>query len=145
MNTTNNERVVAAFDFDGTLSTRDNVVPFLHRVAGTRGTLRAATTSAVRVATNPRATHSRRSLQGGVVQRVFAGRDARSVDALARDFAADIVQRHLRAEAVARTEWHREQGHRVVIVSASFGAYLRPIAQQLGLGVAATGLEADAR
>ena len=27
--------VVAAFDFDGTLSNRDNFVPFLRRVAGT--------------------------------------------------------------------------------------------------------------
>ena len=89
VSTTNDEHVVAAFDFDGTLSTRDNVVPFLHRVAGTRGTLRAATTSAVRVATNRRAQRTRDVLKAEVVQRVFAGRDARSVDALARDFARD--------------------------------------------------------
>ena len=29
--------VVAAFDFDGTLSPRDNFVPFLRRFAGTAG------------------------------------------------------------------------------------------------------------
>jgi len=28
--------VVAAFDFDGTLSTRDNLAPFLRRLVGTR-------------------------------------------------------------------------------------------------------------
>ena len=33
--------VVAAFDFDGTLSDRDNVVPFLRRVAGTAATAQA--------------------------------------------------------------------------------------------------------
>jgi phosphatidylglycerophosphatase C len=145
VNTTNDERVVAAFDFDGTLSTRDNVVPFLRRVAGTRATLRAATTSTVRVATSARAKRTRDALKAEVVRRVFAGRDAESVDALARDFAVEVVHRHLRAEAVARTEWHREQGHRVVIVSASFGAYLRPVAQQLGLdAVLATELEVGA-
>ena len=32
--------VVAAFDFDGTLSPRDNFVPFLRRFAGTSATHR---------------------------------------------------------------------------------------------------------
>ena len=139
---TDNARVVAAFDFDGTLSTRDNVVPFLHRVAGTRATLRTATTSALHVATSPRAQRTRDALKADVVRRVFAGRDAAAVGDLARDFASDIMRRHLRAEALARTEWHREQGHRVVIVSASFGVYLRPVAQELGFdAVLATELE----
>ncbi len=42
--------VVAAFDFDGTLSPRDNFVPFLRRFAGTPATARAFTVGALRVA-----------------------------------------------------------------------------------------------
>ena len=33
-------RVVAAFDFDGTLSTRDNFVPFLTELVGIDGTVK---------------------------------------------------------------------------------------------------------
>ncbi len=134
--------VVAAFDFDGTLSTRDNVVPFLHRVAGLRTTLGAVGASALYVVTRARAQPIRDGLKTDVVRRVFAGRDAGLVGDIADEFAADIVRRHLRADAVARAQWHREQGHRVVIVSASFGVYLRPVARQLGLdAVLATELE----
>ena len=137
-------RVVAAFDFDGTLSTRDNVVPFLLRIAGTRTALGAAAASGWRVVTSSRADRTRDALKAEIVRRVFAGRVAAAVDDLGREFAADIVRRHLRADAVARAEWHREQGHRVVIVSASFGVYLRPVAQHLELdGVLATELEVD--
>ena len=46
-------------------------------------------------------------------------------------FAFEIVQRHLRADMVQRADWHRTQGHDLVIVSASLGVYLRPIAEQL--------------
>ncbi|MCJ7436243.1 MAG: HAD-IB family phosphatase, partial [Acidimicrobiia bacterium] len=39
---------------------------------------------------------------------------------------------HVRPDIVARAEWHREQGHERVIVSASFACYLRPVAARLG-------------
>jgi len=111
--------VVAAFDFDGTLSTRDNVVPFLRCVAGFRTTIGAIGASALHVVTNARVQPLRDGLKTDVVRRVFTGRDAGLIDDLADEFAADIVRRHLRADAVARVQWHREQGHQVVIVSAS--------------------------
>lgn len=137
--------VVAAFDFDGTLSTRDNVVPFLLRVAGVPATARALAVGAAGLATAGRAGRTRDALKEAVVRRVFAGRDTNSVDVLARQFAEDIVRRHMRTDAVARVRWHQEQGHRVVIISASFAVYLRPVATALGLdAVLATELELDA-
>ena len=40
--------------------------------------------------------------------------------------------------------WHRAQGHHVVLVSASFGVYLRPLAEALGVdGVVATELTVE--
>ena len=45
-----------------------------------------------------------------------------------------------------RADWHRTQGHRLVIVSASLGVYLRPIAERLRFdAVLATELEVGAR
>ena len=44
------DAVVAAFDFDGTLSPRDNFVPFLRRVAGGPAVAGAFATGGVRVA-----------------------------------------------------------------------------------------------
>jgi phosphatidylglycerophosphatase C len=134
--------VVVAFDFDGTLSPRDNVIPFLRHVAGTPATIAACTTGAWHLATAGPAHWSRNHVKAEVIDQVFRGRTATDVDDAARTFAADVIDRHLRAEALARADWHRDQGHRLVIVSASLAVYLQPIAEHLGFdAVLATDLE----
>jgi phosphatidylglycerophosphatase C len=133
---------VAAFDFDGTLSPRDNFVPFLRRVAGTPAVAGAFATGALHVARAGRAHWSRNGMKTELLQQLVGGRDAADVDDTARTFAADVLARHLRAEAVERADWHRTQGHRLVIVSASLAVYLRPIAEHLRFdAVLATELE----
>jgi phosphatidylglycerophosphatase C len=135
---------VAAFDFDGTLSTRDNFVPFLHRCSGTPLLARAFVAGGLDMLRSGPSQWSRNHMKTEVLERLFAGRDADDVEATAREFAADILAHHLRAEAVETADWHRTQGHRLVIVSASLGVYLRPIAEQLRFdAVLATELEVD--
>ena len=81
-------------------------------------------------------------MKAEILEQLVGGRDAADLDDTARTFAADVVARHLRAEAIERADWHRTQGHRLVIVSASLACYLRPIAQHLRFdAVLATELE----
>jgi len=129
--TSANRPAVAAFDFDGTLSPRDNFVPFLRRVAGTSAVAGAFAAGAVHVAKAGRAHWSRNGMKAELLQQLVGGRDAANLDDTARTFAADVLARHLRSEAVERADWHRTQGHRLVIVSASLAVYLRPIAERL--------------
>jgi phosphatidylglycerophosphatase C len=137
--------VVAAFDFDGTLSTRDNFMPFLFRVAGVSTATQMLATSGVRVACNGRSDWRRDALKAEVLRRTFTGYDAERLDAIGRAFAFDIMRRHLRAEAVDRVDWHRTQGHKLVVVSASLGVYVRPVAERLRFdAVLATELEVGA-
>ena len=51
---------------------------------------------------------------------------------------ANALWRRLRPEALARLDWHRQQGHRLVIVSASPRCLLQPIAEQLNVELVAT-------
>ena len=68
-----------------------------------------------------------------------------ALDEAGRAFASEIVRRHLRADMVERADWHRTQRHTLVIVSASLGAYLRPLADRLEIDDAlAVELVADA-
>jgi phosphatidylglycerophosphatase C len=138
------ERVVAAFDFDKTISTRDNVVPFLRAVVGrtrlTR-TLLAIGPRLVRAALND---ERRDAAKVALVRRTLAGYDAGRIAAVAAEFADDVVAHHLRPDVVERVAWHRNQGHELVIVSASFTSYLDPIAARLGFAaVLATELAVD--
>lgn len=119
---------VAAFDFDGTLARRDTLVPFLRRV---RGTARVAT-AALRAATR---TRDRDELKVAMIGHLFRGVAADDLDRWGRSYASTLPAL-LRPEMRERVDWHRREGHAVVIVSASLGAYLRPLAEQLGLDAA---------
>jgi phosphatidylglycerophosphatase C len=123
--------VVAAFDVDRTVTTRDCVVAFLRRVSGTVPFAgRMALASARLVPAIARGERDRAKEQAAKI--VFAGRRAVDVDAVGDGFAATVVRSWLRDDTVARLRWHQSQGHDVVLVSASFGAYLRPLGDRLG-------------
>lgn len=129
-------RTIAVFDFDKTLSTRDNVVPFfvaaLGRTAVARGLLRSI----------PDVLCGRRDAIKAHFVRALAGRDEQEVRALAARIADDVIARHLRPDVVARVAWHQRRGDEVVIVSASFSWYLEPVAVHLNIDhVLATDLE----
>jgi phosphatidylglycerophosphatase C len=124
--------VVAAFDFDGTLSTRDNLVPFLRRLAGTARVAGAVVRTAPRLLAAAVSDRRRDAAKAALLRRMLTGRDPDALGECAESFAGDVVAGHLRAEALERVEWHRRQGHALVIVSASLADYLRPIGERLG-------------
>ncbi|HET8617950.1 MAG TPA: HAD-IB family hydrolase [Acidimicrobiales bacterium] len=119
---------VAAFDFDGTLARRDTLVPFLRHVRGTPRVLAAAARSAVR-------SRDRDALKVAVIGHLFRGVPADRLARLGEAYVPTLVEL-LRPEMVERVRWHQAEGHAVVIVSASLGAYLRPLAARLGLDAA---------
>ena len=121
---------VAAFDFDGTLARRDTLVPFLRRACGTHRVAAAAGLAAL-----GRSRRERDLLKVAVLARLFRGMPAERLDALGRGYVPTLVGL-LRPEMVERVRWHRDHGHAVVIVSASLGAYLRPLAEHLELDAA---------
>ena len=132
---------VAAFDFDGTLTRRDTLVPFLRLVAGTPAWSRAALTC-VRHLTERDPGRRRDRVKATMVQQVFAGRSVATVETLAARYAAELTA-SLRPDSVARVAWHHGQGHRLVLVSASLAMYAAPAARALGFDdVIAVGLVA---
>jgi phosphatidylglycerophosphatase C len=119
---------LAAFDFDGTLARRDTLVPFLRQVRGTPRVVGAAARAVLR-------TRDRDTVKVATIGHLFRGTPADALDAAGRAYVPTLVDL-LRPEMVERVRWHQDQGHGVVIVSASLGAYLRPLADHLGLDAA---------
>ena len=64
-----------------------------------------------------------------LLRSLLAGRDASWFRAAGEAFAATL-ERRLRPEMVGQVAWHREEGHELVIVSASLMTYLDPFARQ---------------
>jgi len=118
-------RTVAAFDFDGTLTRRDAVVPFLASVAGWPAVARA-------LAPEARTLHGDRdAAKARVLMRILAGRDQEEVQDAGSRFATTV---RVTTEMRRRIEWHRREGHELAIVSASLDVYLLDVARDLGVG-----------
>lgn len=125
------ETVIAAFDFDGTLTTSDSVVPFLRRFLWRRPALVGVVrrTPAGLVAAAKR---DRDGLRSAATAALLRGVPAAAVDHHASEFAEEIIASRLRPDTTQRLAWHIAQGHRVIFVSASYESYLLPIAAHLG-------------
>jgi phosphatidylglycerophosphatase C len=123
-------RAVAAFDFDGTLTRRDTLVPFLRLVAGTPSWARASL-SCVRHLADRDAGQRRDRMKATMIRRVFAGRAVTTVEPVAERYAVEMTDR-LWPGSLERVAWHGAQGHRLVLVSASLALYARPAAEALG-------------
>ncbi len=137
--------VVAAFDVDGTLTTRDCVLPFLIAVAGPTGLALALARRAPALAP-ALVRRDRDTMKALATAAVFTGRPLASVEQAGRAFAPRIVDRWLRADTLATLRRHAASGDDVVMVSASYAVYLRPVAEHLGLAtgrVVATELGVD--
>jgi phosphatidylglycerophosphatase C len=139
-------RTVAAFDFDGTLTQRDTLVPFLMRVRGRATVLRALAANAPALARTVVDAESRHHAKESLLIATVHGWWLDELRPLAEDYAQHVVQTQLRPDRLARLCWHQQQGHDVVLVSASPELYVGAVARLLGCtGTIATQLEVDRR
>lgn len=129
--TAGDQRVVAAFDFDGTLIARDSLVPFLAHATSRRRVITALARDIGPVMAGARELGLRDAAKTRLLDRLLAGDDPARLADLGRDYA-DQLHLSLRPEMVERIAWHRGCGHELVIVSASLRYYLEPLAERLG-------------
>lgn len=131
--------VVAAFDVDETLTVRDCVIPFMRRVGGTglliRTSLRAFPLFLRR---------DRNAVKAHFVSAVFANRPLTEVESHGISFASTVASKWMRQDVCSRLRWHQDQGHVVVLVSASLSPYLHPLGDLLEVdAVLCTELHSD--
>jgi phosphatidylglycerophosphatase C len=131
---------VAAFDFDGTLVPGDSLPGFLTRLLGRRRFTRVLAGAAPAMLEGYRRS-GRDGSKAALLQRALAGQPGSHVAAVGEDFGFGLAGR-IRPEMRARLAWHRQQGHRRVLVSASLAVYLEPFGRLAGFDeVIATRLE----
>jgi phosphatidylglycerophosphatase C len=134
------QRGVAAFDFDGTLVPGDSLPRFLARLLGRSGFSCVLAQAAPAMLVGYRQT-GRDGSKAALLRRALAGQDGSQVGRVGEEFGARLASR-IRPEMATRLAWHRKQGHRQVLVSASLAVYLEPFGRVAGFDeVIATRLE----
>lgn len=122
--------IVAAFDFDGTLTKHDTLRGYLVALVGPR---RLAVASARNVSGFVRAARDR-SMRDSVKERFLRacidGVPLERAVAVANTYAPTIA---LREDVVAHLRGHQQHGHTTLIVSASPSVYVRAAARMLGI------------
>lgn len=133
-------RKVAAFDFDGTLAKGDSLVPFVIRLLGNRKVAQAVLAHAPAFAAISLGKGDRDKTKEKFIARLLAGHSAEEVHALGNTFADDLLSTRMFDDTLGRVSWHRDQGHELVLVSASLDVYLKPLCEQLGFDGSVTTL-----
>jgi phosphatidylglycerophosphatase C len=124
---------VVAFDFDGTLTRRDTLGPFLREVAGTGALLRAFAGDAPRLVLAGVGAGSRDEAKDRMLRKLLRGRHHAELVARGSEYATRIATNGVRPEMIERVRWHAAEGHEVAIVSASLDIYLERTAELLGI------------
>jgi phosphatidylglycerophosphatase C len=133
---------LALFDFDGTLTTRDSLMPFLRHVVGTPRFVAGMAALSVPLLTYALGYMRNDVAKQRVIGHFLGGRERAEIEAAGREFARDHLPGLLRASTLAALHAHQEGGDTCVLVSASLDVYLQPWADQHGLdAVLCTGLE----
>jgi phosphatidylglycerophosphatase C len=138
-------RRVAAFDFDGTLTQRDTLLPFLREAAGTVTVALAAVVTSPRLLAAALDDDRRNAAKAAFLRRTLKGREERALRELGARLVDNVLADGMRAENVDRLRKHLEDGDEVVIVSASPALYVELFGERLGAkAVLATRLEVGA-
>ena len=123
-------QTVAAFDFDGTITTKDTFVPFICQTFGYGRVLRAFAQHAPRALLAGRGISNRDRLKELLVRSLFSGESVERLSVVGQLYATTLGPL-LRATALQRIAWHKAEGHRCIMVSASLDIYLREVANTL--------------
>ena len=126
------QQVVAAFDFDGTLTTADTLLSFIRFTHGRcrflLGFLRYAPLlllMKLRLYPNGKAKEK-------VFSYFYKGTTHEQFAQWGRDFA-DIAATMLSSEMMKTLRWHQAEGHTVCVVTASIEEWVRPVCERLGV------------
>lgn len=133
-------RGVAAFDFDGTLVQGDSLPRYLSRLLGPRRFASVLSRSSPTMLAAYRSS-GRDGAKAALLARAVSGLDAAAAVEAGESFA-EMLANEIRPQMRERIEWHRGNGHKLVLVSASLGLYLIPFGKLTGFDdVLATALE----
>lgn len=133
MNTTQETSVVAAFDFDGTITYGDTLFYFLLYTHGFFRTLGKLFFQIPHFVSFLIGVTTRQKAKESVVKAFYAGMPIDMIREMGENFAKEALNKHVRPEALKRLQWHLRKGHRCVLISASLDVYLIPWAKLVGI------------
>lgn len=127
-----NIQTIAAFDFDGTLTYGDTLIPFLKFVSGNLNTnlkLSLLTPHFIKYLLGK---ESRQDLKENILTRFLKGYPIDEIRHLGSLFATQKLPELIKLDAIERFQWHLNQGHLCILISANLDIYLEAWGDSVG-------------
>ena len=129
---------IAAFDFDGTLTKRDSLWAFLRYYRGNWGFLwRIMLLSPWIIAYMLKISPAHR-VKGKVLSLFLKGESSEKIFQKGAAFCQELLPGMLDQKGMDKLFWHKTQGHRCYLITASLDFWTKSFAQTQGLTLIAT-------
>lgn len=125
-------KVVAAFDFDKTLTHQDTFLPSLIYSRGFFISCWCLLWALPWLIAWGLGMRTRQQAKERVLKCFFGGRPYSEVALLGKKFASGPIERFVIPERLERLRWHQQQGHRCFLISASMRIFLEEWAKKQG-------------
>ena len=132
---------IALFDFDGTITTDDSLLKFIRFVVGDRRFLLGLVVLSPMLVLYKLKLIPNYKAKQYMLSWFFKGMSKDAFLKVANEYSLVHIDKILRPKAIEKINWHKNQGHKVVVVSASIECWLRPWCEKNGLELLATKLE----
>jgi phosphatidylglycerophosphatase C len=123
---------IAFFDFDGTLTQGDTLVPFLRFLKGDWKFALAAFFASPSLSAYAVHCLDNQSAKEALLKQAIGNESHRWLQQQGEQFAREVIPDLLREEGIHRLHKHQAQGDSCVLVSASLDVYLQPWAESMG-------------
>ena len=132
---------IALFDFDGTITTDDSLIKFIRFVVGDVKFIWGIATLSLMLITYKLKLIPNYKAKQWMFSYFFKGMNEQQFLKVAEEYSLNHIDEILRRQAMEKIVWHKEQGHKVTVVSASIECWLRPWCDKNDLDTIATKIE----
>ncbi len=134
-------RAIAFFDFDGTITTSDSLAEFIRFKQGSFGFITGLIPLLPSILGYKAGLVDRQHAKEKLLSKFFAGIPDETFRLLAASFVQKKIPAIIRSKAMEKLQWHKHEGHEVVIVSASPTHWVEPWCTEHGFICISTELE----
>jgi phosphatidylglycerophosphatase C len=132
---------LALFDFDGTITFKDTFTDFIYFTVNHKRLISGLILMAPVFFGYKLGILSPSKTRQIVARFAFNGCSLTLIQAIGMKYADQVMPQYIKPEASKKIQWHKSQGDKIVVVSASLDIYLKPWCNKNELELICTGFE----
>lgn len=134
---------IAFFDMDGTITSRDSLIHFIHYSHGYPRLTIGILLNIHFLAAYKLGLYPNYRAKENFINHFFGGWKMDKFCDIAAEYSAKELDKITRPQAMEKIRWHQQQGHKTVVVSASIDSWLSKWCETHGLDLISTQLQFD--